>query len=324
MHSLNRFARRSRSAAPAASVALVALAALLILATTASAGDDTARFYGTWKTVVPANGQMVTVVSVHDASGVKNYIQTPAGLAPAGEGTYSAANGKWSSNAPYPNNGGVYHFLNDNTVVAVNAAGQATTWVRDKAAEAAAKAGPPSGYAPKPGPLDANTAANRSTGYVPPSGRPGASVTPPAAQPAQPAAAAPPSASAAENADDAKMSPNVKAGFAALKRGDRVTAWRDFMSDAQKGDADAEAAVGSMLFQRTNPPGTGFYAQCEKWLLSSANQGNEHGMDMLAQYYYNDGKNMAGGIRPGRKQRAPVAAGTASVRREIRAGAPMV
>jgi TPR repeat protein len=54
-----------------------------------------------------------------------------------------------------------------------------------------------------------------------------------------------------------------------------------------------------MLFQNTNPPGTGFYKDCEKWLLASAKQGNEHGMDMLAQFYYNDAKNMAGGINPG-------------------------
>jgi len=91
----------------------------------------------------------------------------------------------------------------------------------------------------------------------------------------------------------------VKAGFAALQRNDRVTAWQDFMAEAKKGDADAQAAVGSMLFQNINPPGTGFYAQCEQWLLASAKQDNQHGMDMLAQYYYNEGKNMAGGINPG-------------------------
>ncbi len=85
----------------------------------------------------------------------------------------------------------------------------------------------------------------------------------------------------------------------ALQRRDYNTAWRDFMAEAQKGSSDGEAAVGSMLFQKTNPPGTGYYAQCEKWLLASANQGNQHGMDMLAQYYFNEGKNIAGGINPG-------------------------
>src|SRR5579862_776980 len=99
-------------------------AALVLLATIANAGDDTARFYGTWKTTVVLNGQTVTVISVHDASGYKNYAQTSTGQTSAGDGTFMAANGKWSSNAPFPNNGGVYHFLNNDTVVATNAAAQ--------------------------------------------------------------------------------------------------------------------------------------------------------------------------------------------------------
>jgi TPR repeat protein len=266
-----------------------AFAALMLLATSARAGDDTERFYGTWKTTVVLNGQTVTIISVHDASGYKNYAQTATGEAPAGDGSFTAANGIWSSNAPAPNNGGVYHFLNNNTVIATNAAGRTVTWIRDKSAEATAAKGP--------APVDANTAANRTTGYVPPSGRPGTSVAPPTTQPVQPAAS--PAAATAESAADASLSPNVRAGFAAMKSGDRVIAWRDFMADAQKGNSDAEAAIGSMLFQNANPPGTGFYKDCEKWLLASAKQGNEHGMDMLAQFYYNDGKNMAGGINPG-------------------------
>lgn len=265
-----------------------ALGVLILLATTARAGDDTARFYGTWISTVPYNGQTVTIVSIHDASGYKNYVRLPTGDVPAGDGTFSAANGKWSSNAAAPNNAGIYHFMNNDTVVATNGAGQTVTWVRNKTPAAAATS---------PTPVDANTAAKNTTGYVPPSGRPGTSVAPPATQPAQPSAL--PAAAAAESASDASLSPNVKAGFAALKSGDRVTAWRDFMADAQKGNSDAEAAIGSMLFQNTNPPGTGFYKDCEKWLLASAKQGNEHGMDMLAQFYYNDGKNMAGGINPG-------------------------
>jgi hypothetical protein len=269
---------------------IFSLAALLLFTSATHAADDTARFYGTWKTTVVINGQTFTIVSVHDASGYKNYTQTATGQVPAGDGTFAAANGKWSSNAPAPNNGGVYHFLNNDTVIATNAAGQTVTWVRDKAAEAAAAKGS--------GPVDANVAANRTTGYVPPSSRPGTSATPPAAQPAaRTAFAAPPPADTA--AEDAALSPNVKAGFAAFKSGDRVTAWRDFMTDAQKGNSDAQAAVGSMLFQMANPPGTGFFKDCEKWLLASAKQDNKHGMDMLAQYYYYDARNMAGGINPG-------------------------
>jgi hypothetical protein len=107
-------------------------AALILLATRASADDDNARFHGTWKTTTTVNGQSVTIISVHDASGYKNYVQTPNGDVPAGEGTFAASNGKWSSNAPYPNNGGVYHFVNDDTVIATNSAKQTVTWVRDK------------------------------------------------------------------------------------------------------------------------------------------------------------------------------------------------
>jgi len=91
----------------------------------------------------------------------------------------------------------------------------------------------------------------------------------------------------------------MNAGQEALLRKDYNAAWRAFMAEAQKGNSDGEAAVGSMLFQKTNPPGTGYYAQCEKWLLLSANKGNAHGMDVLAQYYYNEGRNIAGGINPG-------------------------
>jgi TPR repeat protein len=269
------------------------VAALIVVATAAYAGDDTARFYGTWKTTVSANGQTVTIISIHDANGYRNFVRTPTGDIAAGDGTFSAANGQWSSNAAPPNNGGVYHFVGNDTVIATNTAGQTVTWIRDKSAP------PPPAAAPSPGngrtPVDGNAAA-KSEGYVAPSGRPGTTV---AQQPAATSSGTsrPPTPSA--SADDASLSPNVKAGFAALKSGDRVTAWRDFMSDAQKGNSGAEAAVGSMLFQNINPPGTGFYKDCEKWLLSSAKQGNQHGMDMLAQYYFMEGRNVAGGINPG-------------------------
>ena len=71
------------------------------------------------------------------------------------------------------------------------------------------------------------------------------------------------------------------------------------MAEAQKGDANAEAGVGMMLFNHLNPPGTGYYAQCEKWLLASANQDSVHGMFFLAMYYNEVGKNISGGINPG-------------------------
>ena len=87
--------------------------------------------------------------------------------------------------------------------------------------------------------------------------------------------------------------------IAAFNRKDYNTAWREFMESAQQGDAEAQAGVGSMLFMKMNPPGTGFYAQCEKWLTASANQGNVKGMTWLAKFYYAHGVAIAGGINPG-------------------------
>ena len=101
-------------------------------ARSAHAADDTARFYGQWKTVVTNNGQSVTIISVHDADGFKNYIQTPSGLTFAGSGAFSAANGIWFAAAPPPNNGGTYHFVNADTAICNNAIGQTVTWRRDR------------------------------------------------------------------------------------------------------------------------------------------------------------------------------------------------
>lgn len=97
----------------------------------AHAADDTARFYGQWKIVVPVNGQMVTVISVHDANGYTNYVATASGFAFAGSGAFSAVNGVWTAAAAPPNNAGTYHFVDRNTVVCANALGQVVTWRRD-------------------------------------------------------------------------------------------------------------------------------------------------------------------------------------------------
>ena len=229
------------------------VAALIGLATSAHAADDTARFYGTWETSAPYNGQMVTIVSVHDASGYKNYMRLPGGNTPAGDGTFSAANGRYTTSADKPNDSGTYRFLGDNIVVCTNAAGQTISWKRDKTAAAPA--------------TDSR----------------------PAAQPAVPAALVP----------DPSLPPETNAAIAAFTRKDYNTAWRNFMAAAQKGDSEAEAGVGAMLFNHLNPPGTGYYAQCEKWLLASANQGNVKGMDFLGQFYYATGVAITGGINPG-------------------------
>src|ERR1700691_713234 len=102
-------------------ISLTFVTALAWLAPAAYASDDTARLYGTWRTSFVVNGQTVTMITVHDNNGYTNYFVTPTGNAPAGSGTFSAANGKYQTSAPPPNDAGTYHFLDDTTVVCTNA-----------------------------------------------------------------------------------------------------------------------------------------------------------------------------------------------------------
>lgn len=80
---------------------------------------------------------------------------------------------------------------------------------------------------------------------------------------------------------------DTKKAFKAFDRKDYKTAFQEFLESAQKGDAEAQAGVGSMLMMKMNPPGTGVYADSEEWLKRSANQGNTQGMTWLAKFYYN-------------------------------------
>jgi len=122
-------ARPCLNAALAAS--LIGLLGLAGLAPAARAADDTARFFGQWKTTFTYNGQTATMISVHDANGFRNYMPTPTGFTFAGSGAFSAVNGIWFAAAPPPQNGGTYHFIDNNTVVCSNAVGQSVTWKRD-------------------------------------------------------------------------------------------------------------------------------------------------------------------------------------------------
>jgi TPR repeat protein len=92
---------------------------------------------------------------------------------------------------------------------------------------------------------------------------------------------------------------DTQRAIAAFDRKDYRTAWREFMESAQRGDAEAQAGIGAMLFEKINPPGTGFYSDCEQWLTQSARQGNPKGMTYLARFYYADATRMIGGINPG-------------------------
>ncbi len=75
---------------------------------------------------------------------------------------------------------------------------------------------------------------------------------------------------------------------AALNRGDYATAWREFLESAQRGDAEAQAGIGTMLLDRLNPAGTGGYGECESWLAKAAAQGSAKGMTSLGRFYYAD------------------------------------
>ena len=69
------------------------LLSALFVAIPTRAGNDTARFYGTWQAIFPFNGQMVTMRTTHDENGYTNVIVTNMGEQPAGNGTFQAA--KW-------------------------------------------------------------------------------------------------------------------------------------------------------------------------------------------------------------------------------------
>lgn len=116
------------------SICIALAAALLWLVPGARAADDTARFYGAWVTNFEYNGQMVIVESIHDGSGYRSYVRLPSSVTPAGSGSFSAANGRWSAAAAAPDNSGTYKFIDDNTAICTNAVGAAVTWRRNDGA----------------------------------------------------------------------------------------------------------------------------------------------------------------------------------------------
>jgi TPR repeat protein len=238
--------------------------AFIALVPAARAADDTARFFGSWTASFVVNGQTVTMLSIHDAAGYKNFLVAPSGNVPAGNGTFSAASGRYATSADKPNDAGTYRFLDNDTVVCTNAAGQTLTWKRYTA-----------------------PAATLASGV---STRPGNATTSPQPEPAPQPAPAP--------AYDPSLPPATNAAIAAFNRKDYKSAWSNFMTAAQAGDAEAQAGVGAMLFTHLNPPGTGYYAQCEKWLLASANQGNTKGMVFLARFYYARATALVGPLNP--------------------------
>jgi len=106
------------------------------------------------------------------------------------------------------------------------------------------------------------------------------------------------------------------AAIAALNTGDYETAWREFAGPAERGDAEAQAGAGAMLFERLNPPGTGTYADCEGWLTKSAAQGSVKGMSYLGRFYYAEGTRLMGdaGAGPTWATRVPAVRQAAALR----------
>jgi hypothetical protein len=102
-----------------------------VFAATTQKSDDTARFYGNWSATFPYNNVPVTILSIHDAGGYKNYVLLPQGAAPAGTGHFIAASGTWTSDdTAAPNNTGSYTFIDNNTAYCTNALGQSLLWQR--------------------------------------------------------------------------------------------------------------------------------------------------------------------------------------------------
>jgi hypothetical protein len=154
---MTRFVRVCLSAAITAGTM-----ACIGLAPAARAADDTARFYGQWKTTYIYNGQTITVISIHSANGYNNYLLTPTGFSFAGSGAFSAANGIWFAAAPPPSNGGTYRFVDNNTVVCSNAVGLTVTWKRDSTplGRAAVSNAQPAAPAAQPSSQDAGSVAS--------------------------------------------------------------------------------------------------------------------------------------------------------------------
>ncbi len=254
-----------RTGRPALLLHLALAISLALIATAARAGDDTARFQGTWQATVPANGQMVTVVSVHDGNGYKNALVLPTGNVPLEQGHFSAANGRYTTAGAPPNNVGTYRFINADTVICTNAAGQSATWKRVKLApQQQVNATPPPAPIAQPAP----------------SSRPGTFTTPPE-QHNVPAA---PSAQTAATYDP-KLPAATNAAIAAFNRKDYKTAWTNFMAAAQQGDAEAEAGVGAMLFSPFESAGHRILCAGGKMADRLCQSGKRQGMTFLAQFY---------------------------------------
>ncbi|HEY2588364.1 MAG TPA: hypothetical protein VGI81_21670 [Tepidisphaeraceae bacterium] len=120
------------------------------------AGDDMAKFEGKWKGVAQVNEQSITIESIHDSKGYKNYMITPAGSVPANVGTFSAADGNWTAKETNASDWGTYQFIGADSVLCRDIAGNVVLWQRDNTPLPALAPGaapkPPAPNAPGPNP----------------------------------------------------------------------------------------------------------------------------------------------------------------------------
>jgi len=72
-------------------------------------------------------------------------------------------------------------------------------------------------------------------------------------------------------------------GKAAYDRGDYATAYKEFKSLADRGNADAQFALGKMYFYGQGVPQD--YAQAVNWFRKAADQGDAHAQNGLGAMY---------------------------------------
>jgi len=75
------------------------------------AADDTARFYGSWTASFPLNGQTVTMLSIHDPAGYKNFFAAPNGNVPAGADRNDASALTWAQKSAAQNDADGLYYL---------------------------------------------------------------------------------------------------------------------------------------------------------------------------------------------------------------------
>ena len=110
---------------------LIGLVGLIGTAPVAHAADDTARFFGQWKIASLSMARRSRLFRSTTPTVIATMFRRRPAILFAGSGAFSAANGIWFAAAPPPDNGGTYHFVDNDTAICSNSVGQTVTWRRD-------------------------------------------------------------------------------------------------------------------------------------------------------------------------------------------------